>query len=485
MSLPSGYTSRVRALLLKPSIEHVQYITIPYRVTFPTAFAEVTPEVGFYFTECEPQYTLYTKGLDGRVLRNPFQIWYCPNSFKRFSPVNHPVARLAHGLARKAWYGPVVILKYSGILRQSYWDVNEDFQPFPPPTSLIYSANMEPPLPSVPRNGLEWAQAFRRADKVDRFTLTTLSGDNLSITSGSCVSLKPDGSRRNDASNPDAELFAQVVGTVIHFKYGKLVRLRWFIHQEEFSESVAGDDATKALVPTIGDKELIQHSHETYQFADRIHRKVPIVAFSPSRLGLPVIDDMTYYTRTTLSVKWALEPHTITIASTHNDSICSRDCNLNNLVDVNEELIMRFCELCQCWFHKQCLVVSPATVPTLEELKATRPPQPEDEAEADYLYNSGQITFSGHDFTIWMSLLHRPIQRGYSEYPWLLSFERLLDAVRRHDRAWGCPSDVQDFVTQHLSMAPSLVHLTDKYRAIVQAPYPDIYYYCPDCDSAI
>ncbi|OSC96330.1 hypothetical protein PYCCODRAFT_1379388 [Trametes coccinea BRFM310] len=125
MSLPSGYTSRVRALLLKPSIEHVQYITIPYRVTFPTAFAEVTPEVGFYFTECEPQYTLYTKGLDGRVLRNPFQIWYCPNSFKRFSPVNHPVARLAHGLARKAWYGPVVILKYSGILRQSYWDVNE------------------------------------------------------------------------------------------------------------------------------------------------------------------------------------------------------------------------------------------------------------------------------------------------------------------------------------------------------------------------
>ncbi|OSC96326.1 hypothetical protein PYCCODRAFT_1379380, partial [Trametes coccinea BRFM310] len=299
------------------------------------------------------------------------------------------------------------------------------------------------------------------------------------------VSLKPDGSRRNDASNPDAELFARVVGTVIHHKYGKLVHLRWFILQEEFSESVTVDDATKALVPTIGDNELIQLAHETYQFADQINRKVPVVAFSPSRLCLPVIDEMTLYTRITLSVKWALEPYTFNIASTHNDNICSRHCNLGNLLDINQEPIMRFCELCQCWFHKQCLVVSPATVSTLEELKATRPPQPEDESEANYLFNSGQVEFSGHDFSIWMSLLHRPIQRGHSDYPWLLSFERLLYAVRNHDRAWGCPSDVQDFVTQHLSMAPSLVHLTDKYRAIVQAPYPDVYYYCPDCDSNI
>ena len=95
----------------------------------------------------------------------------------------------------------------------------------------------------------------------------------------------------------------------------QLVRLRWFIAQEEFHENIAADVLTKDLVPTIGPKELIRLTHETYQFADRISRKVPIVAFSPCQLSLPVIDDKTYYVRTTLAVKWASQPYTLTIAS--------------------------------------------------------------------------------------------------------------------------------------------------------------------------
>ncbi|KAL7280995.1 hypothetical protein ACG7TL_004286 [Trametes sanguinea] len=327
---------------------------------------------------------------------------------------------------------------------------------------------MDAQLPSVPRNGSEWAQAFRQADKVEEFAITTLTGDNLRIHPGLYVSITPDGSRRYDASLHDAEQYAQVVATAVHAKYGKLVRLRWFIAQEEFHENIAADVLTKDLVPTIGPKELIRLTHETYQFADRISRKVPIVAFSPCQLSLPVIDDKTYYVRTTLAVKWASQPYTLTIASYMNHDVCSDQCKLDNEFDVNKEPIMRF-----------------STSPTLLDIKATRPDQPADDADADRLFASGEINFSGHDFEAWTTLLYLPIQRGHVDYPWLLSFELLLLAVRAHDRAWGCPSDVQEFVTKHLSMAPSLTHLTDKYCTIVLASKPSVFYWCPQCGGDI
>ncbi|OSC96710.1 hypothetical protein PYCCODRAFT_1472432 [Trametes coccinea BRFM310] len=334
---------------------------------------------------------------------------------------------------------------------------------------------MDAQLPSVPRNGSEWAQAFRQADKVEEFAITTLTGDNLRIHPGLYVSITPDGSRRYDASLHDAEQYAQVVATAVHAKYGK----------EEFHENIAADVLTKDLVPTIGPKELIRLTHETYQFADRISRKVPIVAFSPCQLSLPVIDDKTYYVRTTLAVKWASQPYTLTIASYMNHDVCSDQCKLDNEFDVNKEPIMRFCERCEIWFHTQCLSVSPATSPTLLDIKATRPDQPADDADADRLFASGEINFSGHDFEAWTTLLYLPIQRGHVDYPWLLSFELLLLAVRAHDRAWGCPSDVQEFVTKHLSMAPSLTHLTDKYCTIVLASKPSVFYWCPQCGGDI
>ncbi|KAI9068789.1 hypothetical protein FKP32DRAFT_1671927 [Trametes sanguinea] len=344
---------------------------------------------------------------------------------------------------------------------------------------------MDAPLPSVPRTGLEWAHVFRQADRVAEFSVTTVNGDKPVIRPGVCVSLKPDGSRRNDASNPDAELFARVVATAIHWKYGKLVRLRWFITQEEFTADKCANIFTEAIVPTIGDMELIQLAHETHQFADRIDRKISIVSFSPHRLSLPVIDDKTYYTRVNLAVDWAWEPYFLSIASPIDQEICYDECLSRNQFDINEDPIMRYCERCERWYHEQCIVPSPSGDVALLDIKPTRPPQPEDAHEANELFQRGEIDFTGYQYTTWTTLLRRPIQRGHVGYPWLLSFELLLHAVRAHDRAWGCPSDVQDFVTQHLSMAPSLVHLTDKFRASVQNGTTFIIYICPGCEQNI
>ncbi|KAI9069700.1 hypothetical protein FKP32DRAFT_1559187 [Trametes sanguinea] len=146
---------------------------------------------------------------------------------------------------------------------------------------------------------------------------------------------------------------------------------------------------------------------------------------------------------------------------------------------------MRFCEGCKHWFHIQCLEVSNEAVPALLAAGPDRPPQPEDEIDAEDRFRHGELDFDGHDFAVWTTLLHLPIQRGYPDYLSLLSFELLLEAVRDHDRVFGCPSDVQDFIAQHIAMAPSLVNLTDKYCSVIQTATPAIFYNCPVCDHAI
>ncbi|KAI9056738.1 hypothetical protein FKP32DRAFT_1585264, partial [Trametes sanguinea] len=301
------------------------------------------------------------------------------------------------------------------------------------------------------------------------------------------VTIKPDGTRRDDVNIQDEEWIAQVSSLAVSDVVGPIAKYTWFLRQTEVSREQCSDNATKSFITSVGAMELLALQHETITTADTIHDIIPVETFDVATVSLRVLDSVSYYCREKTALLRVLNTHYYRLSAGGVERACRIGCLYGGHFNPDEH-VMRFCMACELWYHIPCMEHASERAPTLprhNRRAPTRPPQPEDAHEANELFQRGEIDFTGYQYTTWTTLLRRPIQRGHVGYPWLLSFELLLHAVRAHDRAWGCPSDVQDFVTQHLSMAPSLVHLTDKFRASVQNGTTFIIYICPGCEQNI
>ena len=64
-------------------------------------------------------------GLHGAQLRYPLSVWYCAWSADDVPLSNRAVSHLVGPFQHRAWYGPVVVLKYSGVRRRHFMDVYE------------------------------------------------------------------------------------------------------------------------------------------------------------------------------------------------------------------------------------------------------------------------------------------------------------------------------------------------------------------------
>lgn len=83
------------------------------------------PIVQSYFTENQPYAVILTQGLNGEPLRYPLHIFYCPLSLSRGSPINNAIKRITGGgQAKKAWCGPVLVMRFNGSRRQGYSDAS-------------------------------------------------------------------------------------------------------------------------------------------------------------------------------------------------------------------------------------------------------------------------------------------------------------------------------------------------------------------------
>ncbi|KAF8518946.1 hypothetical protein BU17DRAFT_48237 [Hysterangium stoloniferum] len=88
----------------------------------PSAGPCPNPLVQSWFSSGRCGTLTLTQGLNQEPLRFPLQVWYDSEALSRGTPVNRSVYRITSGQARRAWSGPVVVLKFSGSRRQGYTD---------------------------------------------------------------------------------------------------------------------------------------------------------------------------------------------------------------------------------------------------------------------------------------------------------------------------------------------------------------------------
>ena len=94
--------------------------------------------------------------------------------------------------------------------------------------------------------------------------------------------------------------------------------------------------------------------------------------------------------------------------------------------------------------------------------------------------------YTSYEYSIWRRVLFQPIQRGYPGFSYPLSFEVLLTSVRAHDRRYGCPKKVHDFLQSEMS----LVHGTDSFLLrhfgyLINLPAKPALFKCGKCSWII
>ncbi|KAI0711622.1 hypothetical protein C8Q76DRAFT_769423 [Earliella scabrosa] len=104
-----------------PIITRIHYIP---GFTTSNQSAQPEPQLQSIVTDSIPTEALIEGGISGSLLRFPLSIWYCTTSFQRGGPLNRAVERLVGQCVHRAWYGPVVLLKYGGSRRRQFAGVH-------------------------------------------------------------------------------------------------------------------------------------------------------------------------------------------------------------------------------------------------------------------------------------------------------------------------------------------------------------------------
>ena len=81
------------------------------------------PRLTPFFHVGDAEEIVIESGLQERRLRYPLSIWYSKMAFRTQSPVNLAIGQLRGGQSSSAWYGTVVVLRYSGHKRLMFSDI--------------------------------------------------------------------------------------------------------------------------------------------------------------------------------------------------------------------------------------------------------------------------------------------------------------------------------------------------------------------------
>ncbi|KAL7284908.1 hypothetical protein ACG7TL_002222 [Trametes sanguinea] len=306
----------------------------------------------------------------------------------------------------------------------------------------------------IPRNAVEWARVFAGARVADRIAVVGHAPrGGFCVKVGDYVTVKPDGSRRDDVHIQEEEWVAQVRALAIADLLGPLVKLRWFIRSRDLWLRQCSDTFTSDYFKLAGENELFPLRHETITSGDAIHEVIAVERFDPASISLRAFNDKTlyyregyYFERVLIADFYRLPRDTVTLLCT------GSECTFHGLYDPDEHK-MRYCHDCAMWFHIQCMEESDVESPTLPPYIQPRNPSA-----------ALPVCQEAHDH--WQNLLRYPIQRGTHQIGWLLSFEIFLIA--------------------NMPLAPHLAHYLDTYlRIFLNQPPNPRFYSCPTCDCYI
>ncbi|KAL7283876.1 hypothetical protein ACG7TL_001146 [Trametes sanguinea] len=150
----------------------------------------------------------------------------------------------------------------------------------------------------IPRNAAEWAHAFANARSTDRIVvLGHPPRGSFCVKLGDCVTVKPDGSRRDDVHIQEEEWVAQVRALATSAFLGPLVKLRWFIRSRDLWLRQCSDTFTADYFNLAGENELFPIRHETITIGDAIHDIIAVEHFDPTTVSLRAFHDTTLYYR--------------------------------------------------------------------------------------------------------------------------------------------------------------------------------------------
>lgn len=248
----------------------------------------------------------------------------------------------------------------------------------------------------------------------------------------------------------------------------------------------------------MGNKELLSLSCDTFDHADMVVRIVPVIEMSLTDPTFPIIDENTLYFRKDFTLMRSWTNNMVTLLEVcynhifyelhsflfqgNGQSMCRVGCQFEGMYRPGHDII-RYCTDCKRWYHTACLNVSGMQQPTLLRALVSRPKQPELPKNTD-----DSVPMEGHLFTLmhlkfWQKILLSPIQRGYRNRTFPLSFESLVYAIRFQQRTGGCPPDVFAFIDAELNVAPHLLDKAELYRGIFLEMPKHIYYRCAGCTS--
>ncbi|KAI9068412.1 hypothetical protein FKP32DRAFT_1672210 [Trametes sanguinea] len=325
----------------------------------------------------------------------------------------------------------------------------------------------------IPRTAVEWSKAF--SDATPTSTISVLGHPprgSFSVKIGDYVTIKPDGSRRDDIHIQEEEWIARVRALATSEALGPLVKLKWFIQSGDLLPRQCSDAFTTRYFTLAGTNELFPLRHQTVTHANAIHDLIQVEEFDPTIVSLRVFNHDTLYYRSNYFFERVNNSDFYRITADTAVPLCTTsDCTYHRQYCPDNH-IMRYCELCSTWYHIQCIKQSDARAPTLLPRKPPTNPAP----------SLPSIPIPEESISQWRSLLRYPIQRGTHQISWLLSFETLVFRIRFQDASHGCPLDVHSFLIANIPLAPHLAHFLDTFLTIFlnQPPNPK-YYQCPMC----
>ncbi|OSC96131.1 hypothetical protein PYCCODRAFT_1429277 [Trametes coccinea BRFM310] len=333
----------------------------------------------------------------------------------------------------------------------------------------------------IPRNPKDWSACFAQGNALTQVELRPRGASKnytiLRLGDFGSVILKPSGNQRDDAFlKPDKEWIAQLWGIAFHEDLGPLAELRWFLASAELP--LEAHQAHNSMMASLGELEIVALHHHTYDFVDNISSPVTIQQLSVTEPSSPLCPPGTRYTRPQLQVfRYPRANGDMAHRLETGNLICKEDCLRAGLYYPDQD-VLRYCEQCQTFYHIDCLEVSPNDRPTLLPPHPTRP----DDLEVEPDDREGAKEYTFLDYCSWQRWLCYPLERGCGAQLHT-TFERVVLAIRREDRARGCPAKPRVFLTQTLDTA---VHEAYKYQVdtlvhrFQDATEGDMdYYLCP------
>ncbi|KAI0363107.1 hypothetical protein BV20DRAFT_958984 [Pilatotrama ljubarskyi] len=119
----------VRAFIFQPGECAPRCIDVTYDVIDCTQGKTAVPYLDAHFAggpgEGSPRTAIVWNGAYGEKLRQPLEVWYCPDAIRQGAPINWPIVGQTRGPCKTLFCGTVIVLRFSGIRLRKYVDIND------------------------------------------------------------------------------------------------------------------------------------------------------------------------------------------------------------------------------------------------------------------------------------------------------------------------------------------------------------------------